>query len=55
MHVNTLNSVYADASRLGRCAPANTMYCVYHAQCITGVTELSAWQSRVYGTRYRNI
>ena len=45
----------ADASRLGRCAPANSVYCVCHAQGVTGVTGLSAWQPQAYGTHYRII
>ena len=32
MHLDTLNNVHADASRLCRCAPSNTIYCVCHAQ-----------------------
>ena len=47
--------MYADASRLGRCAPANKVYGVCHAQGVTGVTELSAWQPQVYGMHYRSI
>ena len=45
----------ADASRLGRCAPANTVYCVCHAQGVTGVTELSAWQPQVYGMQHMTL
>ena len=40
---------------LGRCDPANTVYCVCHAQGVTGVTELSSWQPQVYGMHYRII
>ena len=40
---------------VNRRQPANTIYSVCHAQGVTGVTELSAWQPHVCGLRYRSI
>ena len=41
MQLYTMNIVQADASQIGRCAPMNTSYCVYHAQDVT-------WNSAIY-------